>query len=70
LAPGLTLWLFQATTTVAGETSSAGGTTVHLAPEQMAQLANQAQGNTAFICGFIAFGIMALAGLFWRSTGA
>lgn len=69
MAPGLTLWLLQATTP-AESTTAVGGTTVHLAPEQMAQLANQAQGNTAFICGFVAFGIIALAGMFWRSTGA
>lgn len=50
--------------------SPSGETTVYLAPEQMAQLAEQAQGNTAFISGFIAFGIMAPAGIFWRSTGA
>lgn len=43
---------------------------VYLDPAQMAELATQAQGNTAFISGFIAFGIMALAGIFWRSTGA
>ena len=41
---------------------------VYLTPDQMAQLAEQAQGNTAFIAGFLGFAVMALAGIFWSST--
>ena len=43
-------------------------TTVYLAPEQMAQLAQQGQGNTALLAAGLAFVIFCLVGIWLRSA--
>lgn len=57
-------------TTAADGSVSNGCQEVYLTPDQMAQLAEYSQGNTAFIAGYLGFAIIALAGIFWRNTGA